>query len=219
MYRRRYNRYSRYRRYPRSTRRYTRRRYPTRRFKKSVYNQPFLSKRLGTIYNTHQTVQTSEILNNGEGFAAAFRLDNVQDYQDYTNLYNEYKIRAVSVKFIPLANISNLAESTYSQLLYTAIDINGASSSVSESQIRQYQTVRYTPYNRIHKRYFFPRTRLSATSGAGTISGKQPWLSTTQYTTNYHSLLVVPPTIPGIDATEPIYKVEVMYYLSFRSTI
>lgn len=211
-YRYRRRRYPRRRRqYTRTRRRYTRYARPT----KSPYTKVHLVKRLGLprLYNTPEPVD--HLLNDGDSLNLAFNLANVSAYEDFTALYNEYKIRAVKVSFIPLANVSTMESSAYSNLIYSAIDINGEiTSQPSRDQIRQYSGCRWSPYNRIHSRYFYPRPLVDGK----TISGKQPWLSTANSIGSYYSLLVSPPVIPGIDSTEPIYKVECTYYLSFRTT-
>lgn len=214
--RRRYSRYSRYNRrrytnrsrYTRSNRRFTR---------KKVYNRPFLAKRLGyPALSTSSLTAVTQLTNNGSVLQLSFNLAQAVQYTDFTNLYNEYKIRAVSVRFIPLANVSNLAESAFNQLIYTAIDVNGEVSTPTQDQIRQYSTVKYSPYNRIHKRYFYPRPSISDNM---VLPGKQPWLSTSfTNPTQYQSLLISPPVIPDLTTQTPIYKVECTYYLSFRTT-
>lgn len=214
-YRRRYRNYNR--------RRYTRSRYT--RYKKSPYNRVFMAKRLG--YPTVETVSQddyTQILNNGDTQYLKFSLWNVVQQSDFTGLYNEFKIRAVKVSFIPLANVSNMEQSAYSNLIYSAIDVNGGIDSLSRDAIRQYQTVKWTPYNRIHSRYFYPRNPIGDDdpdrSSSVVLPGKQPWISTVnpQYRVNHYGLYISPPVIEGIDPTEPIYQVECTYYLSFRGT-
>ena len=194
--RRRYSYRRRYRNYNR--RRYTRSRYT--RYKKSPYNRVFMAKRLAQPRDINENSLVTEVLNNGDPIELQFDLAGAQEYTDFTNLYNEYKIRAVKVSFIPLANVSNMEQSAFSPLLYSAIDTNGnTSGSLTSDQIRQYQTVKWTPYNRIHSRYFYPRPGV-ATTGSGSLvdeqmtpSGKQPWVNTTFTGLKYRSLLIAPP--------------------------
>lgn len=219
--RRRYGRYrrSRRRRYATNRRRYAR-------VQKSPYTKVHLAKRLGSGFNAQASNEgepITQILNDGQPIQVTFRLNDVVNYTEFTQLYNEYKIRAVKISLIPLANVSNMQSSAYSHLIHTAIDINGlASSQLTRDNIRQYSTVRWSPYNRIHSRYFFPRMRVDSRSnlspGTVTMSGKQPWSNISYSTNNYYSLLISPPTIPDIDSDDPIYTLEVMYYMSFRGT-
>lgn len=214
--RRRYYRY----RYPAKKKSNGRPRYNRRyrfqyRNRKSVYNQVRLIKRLGhPIVNDSQPTAYTQVLNDGAPRQLLFQLNAVTANTDFSELYNEYKIRAVKVSFIPLANVSNMQQSAYSKLIYSAIDTNGGAP-LSHDQIRQYNTVRWSPYNRIHSRYFYPRAQINSS----TLSGKQPWFSTDNNDgEQYRALIISPPTIDGIPSTEPIYTIECTYYLSFRGT-
>lgn len=211
-YRRRYSRYSR-RRFTSRTR--YRRNYTRKtRFKKSVYNKPTLVKRLGlpATGSTSNAPTISQILNNGSTHELVFKLESVTSYHDLVSLYNEFKLRAVKISFIPLVNMTSMAQSSFAHVMYSAIDINGQQDSTPD-QIKQYQSVKWSPYNRIHSRYFYPRTTIDNK----VIPGKQPWLSTQSYNRKYYSLLIAPPTLPGVPTTDPIYRIECTYYLSFRS--
>lgn len=220
-YRYRRRRYT-YRRRP--YRRTYRRTYNTRRRynRKSVYNKVQLVKRLGMVRGTSGA---DHLVNDGASKIITFSLDLTSASDDFTRLYNEYKIRAVKVSFIPLANVSTLDESAYSSLFYSAIDINGVDVNTpapTRAELREYQGVKWTPYNRIHSRYFFPKPSLFGdfphTYSIATLGGKQPWISTKFPAISYQSLLISPPEIQGLDPSTHIYKVECTYYLSFRNT-
>lgn len=221
-----YNGYNRYNRYP-YRRRYTPVRYnPNNNLNQvSPYNKVHMVKRLGAVNQGTGNQAPTEILNNGQFLQFNFMLARVAGNSDFINLYNEYKIRAVKVSFIPLANVSNMQSSAYSNLIYSAIDTNDfPGTSLSLTDLRQYNTAKWSPYNRIHSRYFYPRVNLttpeegSTTPNSLVLPGEQPWISTNDSGARYHSLLVIPPVIDGIDATDPIYRIECTYYLSFRGT-
>lgn len=209
----------------RPVRRY-KRRYPIRKTikPKSAYDKVHLVKRFGLIMTGTGTPVFIEGLNNpatDQSFRFYFRLSAVAGYQDFTALYDQYKIRAVKVSFIPVANITTATESGYASLIYSTYDFNGESSNPTKDEIREYQYCKWSPYGRIHKRYFFPRTTefISGTSsGLSTKVGPQNWISTNNPDIAYHGLLVNVSNIPSIDIDEPIYKIEVRYYLSFRNT-
>lgn len=206
---------------------YGRRRF-VRRIPKSPYVKTHMVKRLGAPVNHADSLPIYNIPNPasaGSGnatYVLNFNLENCTEYTDFTNLYNEYKIRAVSVSFIPQFNVSTAQESAYSSLIYSVIDVNGPEnlSIPTLDDIRQYSTVRWSPYNRIHKRYFFPR---SAIAGQTVLSntvlpGRQPWISTSVPQNLYRSLYVNVANVPSLSTGEPIYKIETTYYLSFKGT-
>lgn len=201
----------------RTVRRY-KRRYPIRKAvkPKSKYDQVHLVKRFGSIMSGSGTPTIVEYLNNpaeDQSYRFMFRLDAVTTYGDFTALYDQYKIRAVKVSFIPMANVVLATESGYASLIYSTYDFNGESSNPTRDEIREYQYCKWSPYGRIHKRYFFPRI-----SNVSTKVGPQDWISTNNPNTNYHGLLVNVSNVPSVGIDEPIYKVEVKYYLSFKNT-
>lgn len=220
MYRRR-----RYYKSRRTVRRY-KRRYPIRKAlkPKSAYEKVHLAKRFGTLEIQRAPPIDVEYLNNpatDETYRFHFSLSSVTGYQDFTALYDLYKIRAVKVSFIPMANISTATESGYASLIYSTYDFNGESSNPTKDEIREYQYCKWSPYNKIHKRYFFPRTTefISGTSsGLSTKVGPQNWISTNNPDVAYHGLLVNVSNVSSVDVGDPIYKIEVKYYLSFKNT-
>lgn len=167
----------------------------------------------------------TQVVNNGTTQYLRFNLSNVTAFSEFVSLYNEFKIRAVKISFIPLANVSNMDQSAYASLMYSAIDVNGGSDIIPREELRQYNNVKWTPYNRIHSRYLYPRNPIHDSYGTSApqlvLSGKQPWISTHQVTGQdvaHYGLYISPPVIDGIDPSEPIYQVECTYYLSFRGT-
>jgi len=220
MYRRRRYYYGKARK---TVRRY-KRRYPIRKSvkPKSKYDQVHLVKRFGSLMTGSSTVVTT--INNpfdNQSYKFYFRLDAVTAYQDFTNLYDMYKIRAVKVSFIPVANITTASESGYASLIYSTYDFNGplGGAPPNKDQIREYQYCKWSPYGKIHKRYFFPRiTDTTSDTGVSTKVGPQNWISTANHAAPYYGLLVNVSNVPSIPEDEPIYRVEVKYYLSFKNT-
>jgi len=203
---------------PRKTvRKYYKRRYPIRKTikPKSVYDKVHLVKRYGSIV---QGTTPVEYLNNpatDQSFRFQFRLDAVTGYTDFTALYDMFKIRAVKVSFIPMANITTANESGFASLIYSTYDFNAGSGTPTRDEIREYQYCKWSPYGKIHKRYFFPR--VNETTGSTKV-GPQNWQITEVPSVAYHGLLVNVANVPSIATDEPIYKIEVKYYLSFKNT-
>jgi len=219
--------YRRKRYYKRSTVRRYKRRYPIRKTvkPKSKYDKTHLVKRFGSLLTATSVPAVVETINNpgtNQSYRFYFRLSAVTAYTDFTNLYDMYKIRAVKVSFIPMVNITSANESGYASLIYSTYDFNGESTTPSQAQIREYQYCKWSPYGKIHKRYFFPRTTefISGSQGSGlsTKVGPQNWISTNNPDIGYHGLIVNVSNVPSIAENEPIYKVEVKYYLSFKNT-
>lgn len=213
--------YRRKRYYKRSTVRRYKRRYPIRKAlkPKSSYDKTHVVKRFGSATTGSSTfVEAIHNPATDQSYRFQFRLNAVSGYQDFTALYDQYKIRAVKVSFIPIMNITTATESGYASLIYTTYDFNGESTSPSRNQIREYQYCKWSPYGKIHKRYFFPRVTEMTSSGLSTKVGPQNWLSTASPDIPYHGLIVNVANVPSIPENEPLYKVEVKYYLSFKNT-
>lgn len=197
-------------------RRYTIRKAPK---SKSAYDKNHLVKRYGSAVSGSSVVEAIHNPATDQSYRFQFRLNAVSGYQDFTALYDMYKIRAVKVSFIPIMNITTATESGYASLIYTTYDFNGESSSPSRNQIREYQYCKWSPYGKIHKRYFFPRiTEFVTGTSQGTKVGPQNWLSTAHPDIPYHGLIINVANVPSIPENEPLYKVEVKYYLSFKNT-
>lgn len=215
MYRRRRYYYGKARK---TVRRY-KRRYPIRKVlkPKSKYDQVHLVKRFGSLMRGSNILHTIDNPVSFLGYRLYFRLSCVTGYQDFTALYDQYKIRAVKVSFIPMVNVTTAQESGYASLIYSTYDFNGESSNPTPDEIRQYQYCKWSPYGKIHKRYFFPRALEASDS---TKVGPQNWISTANPDVDYHGLLVNVSNVPSIPTSGgvPIYKIEVKYYLSFKNT-
>jgi len=183
---------------------------------KSSYDKVHLVKRFGSLLS--QSGSTVEYINNpatDSSYSFYFRLSAVTGYQDFTALYDQYKIRAVKVSFIPVVNVTTATQSGYASLIYSTYDFNSQSGAPTRDQIREYQYCKWSPYGKIHKRYFFPRP-LEILEGVKV--GPQNWMSTANPDVYYYGLFVNVANVPSIDADEPIYRVEVKYYLSFKNT-
>lgn len=206
--------------YRKPVRRY-KRRYPIRKTikPKSVYDKVHLVKRYGSILGGSGGTTEVEYINNpatDQSYLFNFRLEAVTAHQDFTRLYDQYKIRAVKVSFIPMVNVTTATQSGFASLIYSTYDFNGANlGNSTRDQIREYQYCKWSPYGKIHKRYFFPRALVD---NNGTKVGPQNWQTTDNPHIPHHGLIVNVANVPSIDEGEPIYKIEVKYYLSFKNT-
>lgn len=185
---------------------------------KSVYDNVHLVKRYGKIKYGYPGSLVMDYINNpadDQTHVFHFTLNAVAGYQDFTKLYDQYKIRAVSVSFIPMVNITSATLSGYASLIYSTYDFNGETGSPppTKDEIREYQYCKWSPYGEIHTRYFYPRM-----TDTGIKPGPQNWISTVADQIRYNGLIVNVSNVPSIDVGEPIYKIEVRYYLSFKNT-
>lgn len=169
-----------------------------------------------------------------------FNLSDVPGYTEFTALFDFYKINAVKVRFIPmfsasvfsayittgpLSNYSNFETPTTtnpsSLRLFTCIDYN-SSGALTVAEIREYNNCKYSTYLKGHKRYIKPKFDLDTRASNGAQTGKNPWVATASPTQVYNSLICGLTTsefaTSQITSNDILYKVEAVYYLSFKAT-
>lgn len=158
----------------------------------------------------------------------AFELNSLPGAADFTALFDQYRIKAIKVNFIPLGNVSSwttgitgtnpFPAGSYAVRSWSALDFNDDNNPpTSIAGIQEYGNAKWKPYNRVHSRYFYPRITLS--NGAGqdiNFAGKQPWIQCSNSAQRHYGIIF------GVDAsTAPmgtaLYKLEYKMYLQFRS--
>lgn len=161
----------------------------------------------------------------------AFRLQDVPNYSDWTNAFDAYRIRAVKVNLIPMGNVSlssngvtgmaGIPVGNYAVRCFSAFDPNqdgvGITGPNAVDQLREYQNSRWTPYNRIHKRYLKPKIEMTSygTSSGVNLTGKQPWIQTADGGAAVHYGMPLAIDIANYPVGTPLYQIECTYYLQF----
>lgn len=168
-------------------------------------------------------------LTGGSCYNFSCSLQFVPDFQEFTNLYDQYKIKAIKVSFIPVCNFSTFQGITgmtntnppfqpgqYAVRSYSALDFNFDTTGIQKvDDIREYQNMKWKPYPRIHTRYFYPRINNVDTEGGYTYK-EQPWLNTGDagVTEHYGLKFAVDQTTAPTGTI--LYRIETKYYLAFR---
>lgn len=152
---------------------------------------------------------------------SVFSLDQVPNYTDFTNLYDFFKIKAIKISFIPLSNVTLGSSSTntytnYNNRIFTVIDYNDAGTPTSIDELREYSNCKWSPNNKIHKRYFSPNPLADATDDSTISLQYKPWVPTTNYNLDYYAIKWA---IENTDSgpTVPKYKIEAKFYMAFKS--
>lgn len=173
----------------------------------------YLYKRLSGFYATITVGSISPTLQ-----AFEFRLNQVPNYTEFTALYDQYKINAVKITFLPeqtqSVSLSTANNATGSARFFSVVDYNDSAAPSSIDQLREYQSCKFTSIFKPHKRYFKPRILDSS----GIYNPGRPWLSTQTGAsiTHYALKIGIEPTQATV-ATVDQFTVEVKYYLSFRT--
>jgi len=96
--------------------------------------------------------------------ALTFRLNQLPDFTDFTNLYDQYKICAVKVEIIPQFDTNTQigvgTVPTASHIMsqnFHIIDYDDAVVPTDINQLMQHQNLKRTPCNRVIKRFLKPK--------------------------------------------------------------
>lgn len=153
---------------------------------------------------------------------SVFSLDQLPNYSDFTNLYDFYKIKGIKISFIPTANVTlgtNTATNgltLYNNRIFTVIDYNDAGVPTSIDELREYKNCKWSPYNRIHKRYFSPNPLADATDDSTISLQNKPWVPTTNYNMDYYAIKwAIETSTSTVGAL--LYKIEAKFYIACKS--
>lgn len=159
-------------------------------------------------------------------------LELLPNYTEYTALYDQYKVRGVSIKLTPMANTANTGTSAtvaYGQtglFVHSCIDYDGGAIPTTAGaatidwmkQYTNYKVKRMTS-NKSLRYYIVPKTRLDAEATTNVVLTKRPmWMDVTTTNIGARQLNLLFEVIPNIsDATQyVVFRVDVVMYLSFK---
>lgn len=146
--------------------------------------------------------------------AFLFRLSNVPNSSEFTSLFDQYKINAVSCTFYPQQTSidTHIAPAVQNVRMLTAIDFNDSDPPLSVDTLRQYDNVEVHGTTEQFTVYI-ANPKFADTTGSlrtGYINTSSP--STVHYGLKY----ACEPLAPGSTGTYT-YRVETVYYFSFKN--
>lgn len=146
-----------------------------------------------------------------------FSLQDVPNETDFTNLYDVYKINAVKITFIPQMNtsisIGSINNPNANARFFSVLDYNDGNPLTTIDQAREYQSCKYTPILRQHKRYLRPKIM----DAGGVYNPGNKWLATSNITENYFGVKVAVEPMDSTGTLSMTYSIECVYYMSFRN--
>lgn len=202
---------------PRYARRRTyRRRRPTyrrRTFRRRTVRRPrYLFKR--KVQFSAITLSPNTVAQNG---ALSFKLDDIPQYTDLTNLFDSYCIRRVKVDFIATVNdfTASFVDSEIPQVL-TVIDKNTTTTLSGVDNVMAYQNCRQFGANRNFSRSLRPHYIGSASTAMGSVpvEVKQNWIPTSSYSLPHYGLQWAVPTFDNPD--DVTIQVWVTYWIQCK---
>lgn len=156
--------------------------------------------------------------------ASVFSLDQLPGYTEFTNLFDFYKIKAIKLSFIPTSNVTlqtgnsstTVANSIYNNRIFTVIDYNDAGIPTSVNELREYSNCKWSPNNKIHKRYIVPNPLADATDDSTISLMNKPWVPSTNYAMDYYAIKwAIENTAAGVGVE--LYKMEAKFYIACKS--
>lgn len=159
--------------------------------------------------------------------AFSFKISDIPGWStDFQNSYDQYRIKAVKICFIPVSNVTNFtshldgdARTTFYNRIFTAFDPNDKTATGIDA-LREYKTAKWSPNNVIHKRFIYPKVLTTIAEGSGSYGIAQtkgsPWISMGSNQTQFYGLKYSI-SHPQPSADHEIYVVEAKYYVQFKN--
>lgn len=189
--------------------------------KQTALTRKFVS---GNLHNFHraewQSNQTVTCDANGfAGLGIEFRLDQISDYLSFQNLFDAFRISAVTLEIIPLNNDYNLPNIQPQVVMAVDRDDSNTPTSMEKLLCRKYAKLR--PFNRKVTKYVKPNVASSVYSAGVAQDYKQSmqpnWLDLPDGNNVAHYGVKV-----GFQAT-PLqdidYHIRTKFYLQFKEPI
>lgn len=207
-------RYRRYRRRPIRRRGSRFRRYGKRRVRRrSNYSNQ------SRIFKVKRTFQLGGITSYTDGPRTAswvFQLDQVPGFQQFVDVFDQYRLAGVKLTFIPTQSATVNSTSTLLRLIY-AVDTNDNGVVGSEGQLLSYAGARQLVLQRPKSIFFRPKVAMQVFQSTVTTAYAQApskiWLDAQRYQIPHYSFKW---WVPVATSGQPGAFVYATYYLQFR---
>lgn len=181
--------------------------------------------RFTRVYN----IDTAIILNSGaaaSGYGYTFKLNDLPNPSDFTQLYDQYRIRAIKFQLIPKQGIATVFPPTVlpgqvsiMPKIYSVIDYDDAAPPTSLAEMLQYENCKWTRANRTHSRYFKPAIatevfQTGITTGYG--MRQNAWIDCNSSTVEHYGLKL---WVEASTALTPRWDFDIIakYYMEFKN--
>lgn len=186
------------------------------------------------VYTFRRNLFYQDVLNSSATVDAfwskSFKLSELPNASEFTNLFDQYKITKVEVTFYPMtmpvsSGLNNTGASILPlgatvPLLFTVVDYNSVNTTTL-NQMRQYSTLNVTTYGRVHKRTFVPKMSTNVYQG---VSGdgyaqpiQAPWVDTASAEVEYYGIKAMLNTCVSQNA-QFRYNISVDVHIACRYT-
>lgn len=182
---------------------------------KKSYKKVVVVKRTVALSNIAQT-------NANQHFQYSFKISDLPNYTELTNLYDQYKIKSVQLKIVPnvtSADINPVASSVGLPSIHSVLDFSDSTALTSLNDYMQYSTYKATSPLKIHKRFCYPKQLQYAydqTAGAAAVADiKNVWIRSESVNIQHNGIKVM---VPAATANSCSYEVYATYYVLLKQT-
>lgn len=152
--------------------------------------------------------------------AVVFKLSDLPNYQEFTELYDLYKINKVKYTIIPKINSATLNGSVQMPIIHSVIDSNDNTAFTTLAQMMENEDVKTTRGVVPHSRYFTPKCQTKLYESLGTdgyaTMRRNPFINTEDPSVPHYALKwAIENPISGGDAYW-YADIRIKFYLSFR---
>lgn len=180
-----------------------------------------LGTKVSSIARTFKAGEINVVSTGDTKGVLTFSLNQCPDATDFTNLFDQFRIMAVAVTFVPTFTGSDMNPSSSTpilQPLYTCIDYDDNTSATNEDYMLCKDTMKMTRGHLTHRRYFVPCVNAETYKTAvttGYATKKKQWLDCTDSTIPHFGLKYFIEA-NNITATTLKYKIYAKLYMQFR---
>lgn len=205
------------------------RRRPRRIVRKRRFVKRIPRTRFARSNNAHFFKQQVELANvvvtagNPAFFTINHSLSDLPQVGTFSSLYDQYRILAVKVVFIPQYTVSYASTTPLVMTeIYTALDFDGAPVPTAVNTINQYTTCRRQLFNRPHVRYYHPSALSAVTNGGNVITGSvnigsRKWFDIGYPSNLYYGLIGAVTASQSAAIPAQLIRCQCVYYIQCRN--
>lgn len=149
--------------------------------------------------------------------ASVFRLNQVPNFNEFTVLFDQYKICGIKWMLMPRGNSSEIGSNQGQVKFFSVIDYDDNTAPSSITDLVQYENLKVTPTSRDHKRYLVPKVAREVYSSATTTgysAASSQWIDCTNDAVPHYGLKYMLQQLP---AGTQQFDLKVTYYLAFKN--
>jgi len=184
-----------------------RKRQPVQFFKRSVYSTAYLTATSAGAF----------------GSSKNFKLTDVPNATEFTNLYDQYQIKGIKITLIPRANSADVINGSLVQPignLWSVIDYDDGTAPTTIDTVLQYPNLKRTQMVKSHSRYFKPKYVQQLYSSAAVVgygnAHPNSWIDCNSSAVEHYGLKFWVDLIPTVGTTIQ-YDAHIIYYLAFKN--